>query len=243
MHLGPNYKAYTRKLPFEQCVKREYQAILKPRIVSACEHLRNIVVRSQLFVNFYIISLAKANSPIPHAIYEQNFWYSIIQLVRNQRVTNGNYLQHGLLDYWNNFKQSHPTIIYQEKIASGVSQCISEASQQLQTVYNNHIVETFESRIYKYIFYKTQNIFISMERSDVIKIVPYVYQYVCQGNPVWPRGLEFTEEKKTMVDKTFLPLKESITTRVALTTLSQAPNTFIPCLFNIISEYEIEHKS
>lgn len=160
MHLGPNYKTYTRKLPFDQCVQRAYQAILKPKIVSACEYVRNIVIRSQLFVNSYIISLASLDKPVPHIIYEQNFWYSVIQLVRNQRVTNGNSLQHGLLEYWNSFKRSYPTIIYGAKLPNGVSQCISEASQQLQTIYNNHVVELFESRVCKYIFYKTQNMFI-----------------------------------------------------------------------------------
>ncbi len=160
MNLGPNYKAYTRKLPLDQCVKSEYLAILKPRIVSACEYVRNVVLRSQLFVNFYIISLIKEDSPIPHAIFQQNFWYSIIQLVRNQSVTNSKSLLHGLLDCWNSFRQRHPNIIYQEKFDSGVSHCIAEASQQQQTTYNNHIVELFESRICKYIFYKTQNVFV-----------------------------------------------------------------------------------
>jgi hypothetical protein len=158
--LGPNYKAYTRKLPFDQCVQSTYQTTLKSKIVSACEDVRNIVVRSQLFVNFYILSLTRLDSPIPHKIYEQNFWYSISQLIRNQRVTNGISLQHGLLDYWNSFKKSYPTIIYDKKLASGVSNCISEASKQLQTTYTNSVVELFESRICKYIFYKTQNIFI-----------------------------------------------------------------------------------
>lgn len=157
MNLGPNYKAYTRKLPFDQCVQRDYQAILKPKIVSACEYVRNIVIRSQLFVNFYIMSLVSLNKPIPHILYEQNFWYSIIQLVRNQRVTNSNSLQHGLLDHWNTFKRSYPAITYDVKLPNGLSQCISETCQQLQTIYNNHIVELFESRICNYIFYKTQN--------------------------------------------------------------------------------------
>ncbi|CEP07343.1 hypothetical protein [Parasitella parasitica] len=243
IHLGPNYKAYTRKLPFDQCIQRAYRAILKQRIVSACEYVRNVVIRSQLFVNFYIISLANAGSPIPHAIYQQNFWYSIIQLVRNQRATNSTSLQHGLLDYWNSFKRRHPTIVYDEKIASGVSQCITEACQQLQTTYNNHIVELFESRICKYIFYKTQNTFISMDRSDVAKMVPYVYQHVCRGDPVWPRGSVITEGKKQIVDEVYLPLKNKIPTRVTLATMSKSPNSFVPCLFDIISEYEVEHRN
>ncbi|EIE76767.1 hypothetical protein RO3G_01471 [Rhizopus delemar RA 99-880] len=232
-----------RKLPFDQCVQSTYQTKLKSKIVSACEDVRNIVLRSQLFVNFYIPSLVRLDSPIPHKIYEQNFWYSISQLIRNQRVTNGISLQHGLLDYWNGFNKSYPTIIYDKKLASGVSHCISEASQQLQTIYTNNVVEPFESRICKYIFYKTQNIFISMDRSDVVKIVPYAYQHVCQGVFVWPQGPVFTEERKQIVDKTFLSLKNMIPTRATLTTLPEFPNSFVPCLLNILSEYEIEHNN
>ncbi|KAG1019468.1 hypothetical protein G6F26_010093 [Rhizopus arrhizus] len=159
-HLGPNYKTYTRKLPFDQCVQSTYQTTLKSKIVSACEDVRNIVDRSQLFVNFYIPSLARLDSPIPHKIYEQNFCSN----------------------------KSYPNIIYDKKPASDVSHCISEASKQLQATYTNNVVELFESRICKYIFYKTQNIFISMDRSDVVKIVPYVYQHVYQGVSVWPQG-------------------------------------------------------
>ncbi|KAG0787722.1 hypothetical protein G6F19_007506 [Rhizopus arrhizus] len=82
-----------------------------------------------------------------------------------------------------------------------------------------------------------------MNRSDVVKIVPYVYQYVCQGVSVWPQGLVFTEERKQIVDETFLSLKNMIPTRVTLTTLSEPPDSFVPCLLNILSEYEIEHKN
>ncbi|KAG0776031.1 hypothetical protein G6F22_012868 [Rhizopus arrhizus] len=82
-----------------------------------------------------------------------------------------------------------------------------------------------------------------MDRSDVVKIVPYVYQHVCQGISVWPQGPVFTKERKQIVDETFLPLKNMIPTRVTLTTLSGSPNSFVPCLLNILSEYEIEHNN
>ncbi|KAG1047748.1 hypothetical protein G6F43_009818 [Rhizopus delemar] len=82
-----------------------------------------------------------------------------------------------------------------------------------------------------------------MERSNVVKIVPYVYQYICQGVSVWPQGPAFTEERKRIVDETFLPLKHLIPTRVTLTSLSESPNNFIPCLLSILSEYEIEHSN
>ncbi|KAG0931403.1 hypothetical protein G6F30_011222 [Rhizopus arrhizus] len=82
-----------------------------------------------------------------------------------------------------------------------------------------------------------------MDRSDVVKIVPYVYQHVCQGVSAWSQGPVFTEERKQIVGETLLPLKNMIPTRVTLTTLSESPNSFVPCLLNILSEYEIEHNN
>ncbi|KAG1300639.1 hypothetical protein G6F61_012835 [Rhizopus arrhizus] len=40
-----------------------------------------------------------------------------------------------------------------------------------------------------------------MDRSDVVKIVPYVYQHVCQGVSVLPQGPVFTEERRQIVDR------------------------------------------
>ncbi|KAG1281368.1 hypothetical protein G6F65_005751 [Rhizopus arrhizus] len=82
-----------------------------------------------------------------------------------------------------------------------------------------------------------------MDRSDVVKIVSYVYQHVCQGVSEWPQGSVFTEERKQIVDETFLLLKNMIPTRMTLTTLSEPPDSFVPCLLNILSEYEIEHNN
>jgi hypothetical protein len=79
-----------------------------------------------------------------------------------------------------------------------------------------------------------------MDRSDVVKIVPYVYQHVCQGVSVWPQGPVFTEERKQIAGETFLSLKNMLPTRL---TLSESPNSFVPCLLSILSEYEIEHNN
>ncbi|PHZ08920.1 uncharacterized protein RHIMIDRAFT_241134 [Rhizopus microsporus ATCC 52813] len=45
----------------------------------------------------------------------------------DKRVTNSAVLPEGLLENWNLFRQSHGSIIYTKKLASGTSQCLSEA--------------------------------------------------------------------------------------------------------------------
>ena len=60
---------------------------------------------------------------------------------------------------------------------------------------------------------------------------------------MWPQGPVFTEEREQIVGETFLSLRNILPTRVTLTTLSEFPNSFVPCLLNILSEYEIEYNN
>ncbi|PHZ17690.1 uncharacterized protein RHIMIDRAFT_310330, partial [Rhizopus microsporus ATCC 52813] len=154
--LGQQFKTFTRKLPFDQCVHSSYQSALKSRIISACEDTRQVVFRAQLFINQYILNL-KVHS---NHIFKQNFWYSICQLVTDKRVTNSAALPEGLLENWNLFRQSHGSIIYTKKPASGTSQCLSESCVQLATTYTNCIAENFEARLLKYLSYLIQNTFV-----------------------------------------------------------------------------------
>ncbi|ORE03475.1 hypothetical protein BCV72DRAFT_315337 [Rhizopus microsporus var. microsporus] len=56
-NLGQQFKTFTRKLPFDQCVHSSYQSALKPRITSVCEDTRQAVFRAQIFINQYILNL------------------------------------------------------------------------------------------------------------------------------------------------------------------------------------------
>ncbi|CEG73157.1 hypothetical protein RMATCC62417_08590 [Rhizopus microsporus] len=161
----------------------------------------------------------------------------------DKRATNSAALPEGLLENWNLFRQSHRSIIYTKNIASGASQCLSEACVQLATAYTNCIVENFEARLLKYLSYLIQNTFVSMTYQDVKKIAyDYCYQSVCKGEPKWPQGATFTQETKTTVDEVCLPLQQLITKQVTLKELSASPSTFLPCILYILSKYEAEHK-
>ncbi|KAI8355585.1 hypothetical protein BD560DRAFT_426660 [Blakeslea trispora] len=67
-NLEDNYKAYTRKLGFDNCMPYETE-----------NKSRRLVFRAELFVNYYVLEnhiLIDA----PKVIFSQNFWYSIIQM-------------------------------------------------------------------------------------------------------------------------------------------------------------------
>ena len=157
-NLGTGFQSFTRKLPFDTCVKERYRSVLKDRILSASEDVRQLLFRAQMFVSYFII--LHSNENIPGCIYRQPFWYSICQLVNNRRVTNSNVLPPGMLDDWNNFRRQHPTILYKVDLASGNSQCLSEACLQVSVTYSNAVVETFEQRVMSYLYYLVQNIYM-----------------------------------------------------------------------------------
>ena len=97
---------------------------------------------------------------IPDCIFKQNFWYSICQLVNNRKATNGTALPSDMIPAWDTFRIKYPAIIYKVNLASGNSQCISEACTVVATSYLNNIVELFEAKVLRYIRYILQNAFM-----------------------------------------------------------------------------------
>ncbi|ORE10529.1 hypothetical protein BCV72DRAFT_199515, partial [Rhizopus microsporus var. microsporus] len=110
--LGFPYIAFTRKLPLNSIVKCDYKEILKNKIIVSSRDIRNIVSRPILLTNSYCLS--KSHDSIPHAIFTQQYWYSVRQL---------------------------------QKLIKEASQCLTKACKELETCYNNHIVENFEQRL------------------------------------------------------------------------------------------------
>ncbi|KAI7870216.1 hypothetical protein BDF14DRAFT_156129 [Spinellus fusiger] len=72
----------TRKIKLETILRPEYRTQLTNRIINMSSKLRDVMVRSQFFVNYYI--LCQNDQPVNNKIYTQNFWYSVPQLVLNK---------------------------------------------------------------------------------------------------------------------------------------------------------------
>jgi hypothetical protein len=157
-NLGSQYQAFTRKLPFATVVNDQYKALLRSKVVSTSRDLRHIILRAICFTNYYC--LKGGHSSISACIFKQQYWYSVCQLVHDVRITNSSGVPSNLVQTWNTFRASHPSIVYKEKLENGASQCLTEACKEVATSYINNIVETFEARLVKYLKYRLQNMFM-----------------------------------------------------------------------------------
>ncbi|KAI9487463.1 MAG: hypothetical protein EXX96DRAFT_473689, partial [Benjaminiella poitrasii] len=78
--LRQGYMAYTRKIPFDNCVHDAYMDILKTKIITMCRDIRHIILRAKIFVNFYVLQYPQEN--LLRGIFHQQFWYTVCQLTR-----------------------------------------------------------------------------------------------------------------------------------------------------------------
>ncbi|KAI7862865.1 hypothetical protein BDF14DRAFT_1735232, partial [Spinellus fusiger] len=120
----------TRKIKLETILRPEYRGQLTNRIINMSSKLRDVMVRSQIFVSYYI--LCQNDQPVSNKIYTQNSWYSMAQLL---------------------------FIKYDGHMDPGYSQCLSAACVEMATAYTNMVVECFESRVKNYLFYSVKILF------------------------------------------------------------------------------------
>ncbi|GAA5809410.1 hypothetical protein MFLAVUS_002818 [Mucor flavus] len=179
-NLGDNYKAYTRKLGFDNCVSDTYHTKLQSSVIKACSTVRHLVFRAKLFVNYYVLE-NHALIGAPKVIFSQNFWYSIIQMVNGKRPTNSVSLPQQLLSSFDQLKRQHRSILYTEKLLPGISQCVTEACTELATSYTNNIVENFENHLLYFLRYKLQDLFMFMPKKIIGEVAKkYCYQEISQ---------------------------------------------------------------
>ncbi|KAG2202343.1 hypothetical protein INT46_004668 [Mucor plumbeus] len=163
-------------------------------------------------------------------------------LLNNRKATNGTALPSDMIPAWDTFRIKYPTIIYKVNLASGNSQCISEAYTVVATSYLNNIVELFKAKVLRYICYILQNAFMTMSPDHVAKIAKeFCYQMVYQGNPVWPKNIQLSEGEQSRIKEACIPLSTHIDVQVTLKSLSASPEKFVRSLAYILPEYEREH--
>jgi hypothetical protein len=150
-------ESFTRVLPFESIVREDYRDILHTHIIQLSGFIREVVVRSQLFVNAYIID--HSEQQIPTYMFSQNFFYSICQLVIGKEISNANTkFPPNVQEYWTTFKSTYPDIIYPLRGFTKYSDDLSAACVTLATIYSNHIVENFHNRIITYCQHRLEQI-------------------------------------------------------------------------------------
>lgn len=148
--LGNNPIAVTRKIKLDTIIRAEYKHVILTKIQTVSEQVRNIMIRAQLFVNYYIIS--HSNRIVDKKVFSQNFWYAITQLVL-RKTPNQKFLPSDCLNSWNSFSSRFNVTYEMVPKIEGYSHCVSAACITMATTYNNNIVECFEARLKAYIFY------------------------------------------------------------------------------------------
>jgi len=119
-------------------------------------------------VSSYII--LNQDSDSLSAITQQNFWYSVSQLIMGQEVTNKKFLSNEIVFSFVAFRQTHPSILFtlKDHKITGYSDSLSATCVTLATTHPNHIVENFERRIVY---------FIQIKLKDVYKVKSFLYNY------------------------------------------------------------------
>lgn len=168
--LGGNATTLTRKVRFEEIIREEYRDQIQTKVKRVSDQLRNIMIRAQLFVNYYIIT--HSNTVVDKKLFSQNFWYAVTQLVLDGKP-NAKHLPSDLLDSWRSFSSRFQVIYKMEPKIEGYSQCISAECVRMATIYCNNIVEVFESRVKAYILYNIMKKF-----QQVCKIFSYVRKHI-----------------------------------------------------------------
>lgn len=136
---GSKREEFTRRIPFSSIVNQQYHDELQQKICELSKHLREVIIRVQLFVNDFI--LANHSGPINQHVFSQNFFYSTAQLVLGKPVTNNSNYPEAVLAHWRYFQTEYelPDIIP----IKGYSDALSYACKTLETTYINFYVENF----------------------------------------------------------------------------------------------------
>lgn len=259
--LGDNVTTFTRKVRFEKIIREEYRNQILTKVKRVSDQLRNIMIRAQLFVNYYIIT--HSNTVVDKKVFSQNFWYAVTQLVLKIEP-NAKHLPSDLLDSWRSFSSRFQVTYEMQPKVEGYSQCISAACVTMATAYCNNIVEVFESRLKAYILYNIMKNFeqvcnispyvnassnflmyeIQPNKGILQKIVhEYCYQKICGGSASWPEDLpQAYNDKRPQIDDFCLTLSNmNIPRPVTLQTLSASPGAYIPMLATILQKNEEEN--
>lgn len=148
--LGNSTEQYCRKIPFESIVRPAMLERLRTNVVTLCFHVREITVRTQVFVNWYILRRIHEDQDVPSYIYNRNCFYSICQLVLGRDITSTNTnMPPDIVSDWRQFSSSYSGSRYDIGSFSGYSDALASQCQLLETIYLNHVVDDFELYISK----------------------------------------------------------------------------------------------
>jgi hypothetical protein len=151
---GQGYQTYTIKCGVNSVVKQEYRQRFVEGVNQLSLYTRKIIIRTQILVNRYLL---QQDGDIPAICFEQQFFYSAMQIVQARRVstTNSHVPIEDLSQVWDSLLTDHPqlhTVVTTN--ASEPSTVLSDCAVILATTYSNNIVLNLEKRITTYFLHR-----------------------------------------------------------------------------------------
>jgi hypothetical protein len=157
-----NHTSITRKIKLDTILKPAYKTSITNKVRIVSEHVRNIMIRAQIFVNYYVIT--HANQTVDKKVYTQNFWYCITQLVLKKVPKNTKALPNDCLSCWNSFSSRYQVTYDMTPVVNGYSNCVTAACVEMATIYTNMIVECFENRVIAFLVRGIRELFDKVKK-------------------------------------------------------------------------------
>ncbi|KAG0174313.1 hypothetical protein DFQ28_006772 [Apophysomyces sp. BC1034] len=143
---------FTPKIPFDTIVRHEFKAPLRRGVVNLCAFIREVVVRSQLFENVYVIdqnTVSRRFTQIPPGI-------RIAQLVMAMSITKSNpNLPEDVVEKCDMFRKRHPNIMYPLGVLAGYGSALPAALRSLRKAMPNFESGQMKAITFDYIYERT----------------------------------------------------------------------------------------
>ncbi|KAI7899241.1 uncharacterized protein BX663DRAFT_441647 [Cokeromyces recurvatus] len=160
-----DYTIITRKIKLPTILREGYRSAITEKITAVSNEIRNIIIRAQLFVNYYIV--IHASLVVDMKVFSQSFWYCIAQLVLKKNPENIKALPKDCIACWESFSTRYNSITYDMVPVNSYSHCLTAACVELVTTYTNAIVEVFESRVKSYMMYEISKLFTQINSHKI----------------------------------------------------------------------------
>ncbi|CAO3609169.1 unnamed protein product [Cunninghamella blakesleeana] len=202
---GKNIKV-TRKIGLEALLNlnQNDSNTLINSINEVVSYVRDIIIKSHLFINYYIYYHLNTNQPISKVVFTQSFFHSVFQLIVGRQVTVNNTIKLAFSQeltqifnmYTNNFNGTLVEPIHGHTIYGHI---MATVTNDYATKFSNRIVEDFTQWLANYISLKLREYVQepTFRKTDADKLSSYILEIVANSDdfpPEFPSTLsDFTD--------------------------------------------------
>ncbi|CAO3642418.1 unnamed protein product [Cunninghamella blakesleeana] len=196
----------TRKIGLEALLnlnQNDSNALINS-INEVVSYVRDIIIKSHLFINYYIYYRLNTNQPISKVVFTQSFFHSVFQLIVGRQVTVNNTIKLAFSQelvqmfnmYTNEFNGTLVEPIHGHTIYGNI---MTTVTNDYATKFSNRIVEDFTQWLANYISLKLREYVQdpTFKKTDADKLSSYILEIVANNDdfpPEFPSTLsDFTD--------------------------------------------------